>query len=195
MKTMSYIRRQSPIWRELPIDLISRSPVARWAPFSLRLIVGYGFMAHGLAKLARGPDAFPAILHALGVPAPHLMGWLTILVEIVGGLAVLLGAWVPLASIPMAAVLLVAIFTVHLPYGFSSIKLQAVTAAGAQFGPPGFETDLLYLACLVALVLGGSGPLSIERLMAKRREIARASLHAEPFAGSRKVQESVEPLR
>jgi hypothetical protein len=28
---------------------------------------------------------------------------------------------------------------VHLPYGFSSIKLQAVTAAGAQFGPPGFE--------------------------------------------------------
>ena len=78
---------------------------------------------------------------ALGVPAPHLMGWLTILVEILGGLAVLLGALVPLASIPMAAVLLVAMVTVHLPYGFSSIKLLAVTAAGAQFGPPGFETD------------------------------------------------------
>jgi putative oxidoreductase len=112
-------------------------------------------MEHGFAKLARGFDAFPAILQALGVPAPHLMGWLTILVEIIGGLAVLLGALVPLASIPMAAVLLVAIVTVHLPYGFSSIKLQAVTAAGAQFGPPGFETDLLYLACLTALVLGG----------------------------------------
>src|SRR5262249_55630724 len=96
-----------------------------------------------------------------------------IFVEIFGGLAVLLGALVPLASIPMAAVLLVAIFTVHLPYGFSSIKLQAVTAAGAQFGPPGFETDLLYLACLAALVLGGSGPLSIDGLLAKRREIAR----------------------
>ena len=50
------------------------------------------------------------------------MGWLTILVEIFGGLAVLLGALVPLASIPMAAVLLVAMFTVHLPYGFSSIS-------------------------------------------------------------------------
>jgi putative oxidoreductase len=99
------------------------------------------------------------------------MGWLTIFIEIVGGLAVLLGALVPLASIPMAVVLLVAMFTVHLPYGFSSIKLQAVTAAGAQFGPPGFETDLLYLACLAALVLGGSGPLSIEGLLAKRREI------------------------
>lgn len=161
------------MWRDLPLDLISRSPLARWAPVSLRLIVGYGFMEHGFAKLARGPDAFPAILHALGVPAPHFMGWLTILVEIVGGLAVLLGAWVPLASIPMGAVLLVAVVTVHLPYGFGSIKLQAVTAAGAQFGPPGFETDLLYLACLVALVLGGSGPLSIEQLMAKRREVAR----------------------
>jgi len=62
-------------------------------------------------------------------------------------------------------VLLVAMFTVHLPYGFSSIKLLAVTPAGAQFGPPGFETDLLYLACLAALVLSGAGPLSIDGLI------------------------------
>jgi putative oxidoreductase len=70
---------------------------------------------------------------------------------------VILGAFVTLASLPMAAVLLVAMFSVHLPYGFSSIKIQAVTAAGAQFGPPGYEVDLLYLVCLAALVLGGSG--------------------------------------
>ena len=164
---MSYLCRWSPMWRDLPVDLISRSPIARWAPLPLRLIVGYGFMEHGFAKLARGPDAFPIILQALGVPAPHLMGWLTILVEMFGGLAVLLGALVPLASIPMAAVLLVAMLTVHLPYGFSSVKLEAVTAAGAQFGPPGFETDLLYLACLAALVLGGSGPLAIQGILTK----------------------------
>ena len=54
--------------------------LARWAPVPPRLIVGYGFIEHGFAKLARGPDAFPVILQALGVPAPHLMGWLTILV-------------------------------------------------------------------------------------------------------------------
>jgi hypothetical protein len=35
-------------------------------------------------------------------------------------------------------------------------QVMAVTAAGAQFGPPGYETNLLYLACLAALVLGGS---------------------------------------
>ena len=177
MKPTSYIPRRSPTWRDLAIDRISRSPIARWAPIPLRLIVGYGFMEHGFAKLARGPDAFPIILHAIGVPAPHLMGWLTILVEIFGGLAVLLGALVPLASIPMAAVLLVAIFTVHLPYGFSSIKLLAVTTAGPQFGPPGFETDLLYLACLTALVLGGSGPLAIDAFLAKRRAVARPLSH------------------
>src|SRR5712691_10898053 len=101
MKATSYIERRSPMWRDLPIDLISMSPFARWAPVPLRLIVGYGFMEHGFAKLARGLDAFPAILQALDVPAPHLMGWLTILVEIVGGLAVLLGALVPLSCPPL----------------------------------------------------------------------------------------------
>src|SRR5262245_3518777 len=141
---------------------------SRWAPLSLRLIVGFGFIAHGYAKLAKGPEAFVAIVHAIGVPAPYLMAWLTIGIELLGGLAVLLGAFVPLVSLPMAAVLLVAIFTVHLPFGFTSIKLLAVTAAGPQFGPPGYETDLLYLACLVALVLGGSGRWPIDRLIVRK---------------------------
>jgi len=147
----------------------SDSRIARWAPIPLRLIVGYGFMEHGFAKLDKGPEAFAAILHALGVPAPHLMAWATILTEVVGGLAVILGAFVALIALPLAALLVVAIFTVHLPYGFSSIKLVAVTAAGAQFGPPGYEANLLYLACLAALVLGGSGPLAIDGLVRKRR--------------------------
>lgn len=134
------------------------------------MIVGWGFMAHGFAKLSKGPDAFAAILNALGVPAPHLMAWSTIGVELIGGFAVLVGGLVWAVSLPMAVVLLVAMFTVHLPYGFSSIKLVAVTQAGAQFGPPGYETDLLYIACLTALVLGGSGPLSIDGLIAQRKD-------------------------
>ena len=112
-----------------------RLSIARWASIPLRLIVGFGFMEHGFAKLYKGPDVFAAILHALAVPAPHLMAWASILIELFGGLAILLGAFVSLVSLPMAALLSVAIFTVHLPYGFSSIKLIAVTAAGAQFGP------------------------------------------------------------
>lgn len=147
---------------------LSRASVARWAPLPLRLMVGYGFMQHGFAKLSKSPEAFAVILHAIGVPAPHLMAWLTILVEVFGGLAVLLGAFVTLASVPMAAVLLVAIFTVQLPYGFSSIKLMSVTSGHAQFGPPGYECNLLYLACLVALVIGGSGPMAIDGYLKRK---------------------------
>jgi putative oxidoreductase len=146
----------------------ARLHLARWSPIPLRLIVGYGFMAHGYAKLARGPGNFIEILNAIGVPMPELMGWATIIVELAGGLAVLAGAGIALVSIPMAAILLVAIFTVHLPNGFSSIKLLAVTDGVAQFGQPGYETDLLYLACLVTLVLGGSGPFSVDHMLAKR---------------------------
>jgi putative oxidoreductase len=155
----------------MSFSLFHRFAIDRWALIPVRLIVGFGFLEHGFAKLARGPDAFANILQAMGVPGPHFMAWATILVEILGGLAVILGAFVKLASLPMAAVLLVAMFTVHLPYGFSSIKLQAVTAAGAQFGPPGYEVDLLYLACLATLVLGGSGPLAIDGLIRKRRKV------------------------
>src|SRR5580704_4335292 len=139
-----------------------------WYAIPLRLIVGFGFMEHGYAKLARGPDDFANILHALGMPASVWLSWATVLVELLGGLAVIVGAFIPLASVPMAFVLLVAIFTVHLPYGFSSIKLQSVTAAGAHFGQPGYETDLLYLAGLVALVLGGSGPYALDQLLIRR---------------------------
>ena len=152
-------------------DFLHGFAINRWPLLPLRLIVGFGFMEHGLAKLAKGPDAFANILQAMGVLGPHFMAWSTILVEILGGLAVILGLFVTLASLPMAAVLLVAMFTVHLPYGFSSIKLEAVTAAGAQFGPPGYEVDLLYLACLTALVLGGPGPLAIGGLITKRRKV------------------------
>jgi len=139
----------------------------------LRLIVGYGFVTHGFAKLAKGPEHFFLILKALGVPAPHIMGWATILIEIIGGFAVLAGAFVTVFSVPMAAVLLVAMFRVHLQYGFSSIKLIAVTTAGPQFGPPGYEVALLYLACLAALVLGGCGPFSVDGLLAKTTWVAR----------------------
>jgi putative oxidoreductase len=147
--------------------MFKRLKIPAWAPVPLRLIVGFGFLEHGYAKLSKGPEAFAAILHALNVPFPHLMAWLTILTELLGGFAVLLGAFVLLVSLPMAVVLLTAMVSVHLQYGFSSIKLMAVTPAGAKFGPPGYECDLLYLACLVALVLSGSGPFSLDRVFSR----------------------------
>ena len=144
-------------WRDL------RARFAPYAVIPLRLIVGYGFLAHGLAKWSKGPEVFAGILHAMGVPLPHVMAWVTIATEIVCGVAFLIGAFVPLVSIPAIILLAVAIFTVHLPYGFSSIKLLSVNNGRAQFGPPGYECDLLYIACIVALALIGPTPCSIDK--------------------------------
>jgi putative oxidoreductase len=141
----------------------SRAGLAPYAMLPIRLIAGFGFLAHGLAKWSKGPAAFASVLHAIGVPAPHLMAWFTIATEILGGIAILLGAFVAVVSIPAIVLLVVAIFSVHLPYGFSSIKLVGIVNGRAQFGPPGYECDLLYIACLLALALGAPTPWSVDR--------------------------------
>lgn len=137
----------------------------KWALLPLRLVIGFGFMAHGYAKLSRGPEGFAKILGTLGVPAPELTAWITALVEFFGGLAIMAGAFVSIVSIPLIIIMLVAMFTVHLPYGFSSIKLMAVTATGHQFGTPGYEMNLLYIAGLLTLVLGGVSPFSTDAML------------------------------
>ena len=156
--------------------MLASSLLARWAPLPLRLIVGYGFIVHGYAKLSRGPETFAAVLHTIGVPQPHVLAWLTTLVELVGGAAILVGAFVPVAAVPMAIVLMTALLTIHLPYGFFSVRLVEVTASGTRFGPVGYEVILLYLAGLAALVTGGSGPLSVDewRRGLRYREPGRA---------------------
>jgi putative oxidoreductase len=146
-----------------------RALFGRFAPLPLRLIVGYGFMAHGIAKLTRGPETFAVVLHTLGVPMPFLLAWLTTLVELIGGFCILIGAFVSIVSLPMAVVLLTALFTIHLPYGFFSVKLAQVSESGTKFGPVGYEIILLYLAGLSTLVLGGAGPFSIDKWRSSRR--------------------------
>jgi putative oxidoreductase len=67
----------------------------------------------------------------------------------------------------MITVLVVATVTVHWPNGFSAIKLMSYDAAGAHFGQPGYETDLLYIAAILALCLTGPGPFSVDRLLTR----------------------------
>ena len=145
-----------------------------FALLPLRLMVGFGFAAHGWAKLSRGPENFATILAAIGVPQPHLAAWLTSLLEFAGGISLMLGAFVLPLSLPLAAVMLTAMFTVHFHDGFSSVRLQAVTASGARFGPIGYEMNLLYIAGLVTLALSGAGggALSIDRYLAARKQTA-----------------------
>ena len=67
----------------------------------------------------------------MGLPSSFLLGWLTIVVELVGGLMILVGALIPLATLPMMIVLFVAIITVHLPNGFSSTTANFVGATSS----------------------------------------------------------------
>jgi putative oxidoreductase len=140
----------------------------QWAPLPLRLIIGYGFMAHGWAKLSRGPAEFAKLLEQIGAPLPEATAWVSTLIEILGGLTILAGAFVAAVSIPLIVMMLVAMFTVHLRYGFSAINTIGLTAEGPQFSPPGYEVNLLYIAGLLALILGGAGALSIDQLLARR---------------------------
>jgi putative oxidoreductase len=140
----------------------------QWAPLPLRLVIGYGFMAHGLAKLSRGPAEFAKLLEQIGTPMPEATAWVSALIEVFGGLMILVGAFVVAVRVPLIAMMLVAMFTVHLRYGFSSINTIGLTAYGPKFGPPGYEINLLYIAGLLALIMGGAGAFSIDRLLARR---------------------------
>jgi len=144
-----------------------------WVLFPLRLAIGLGFAAHGFAKLSRGPAAFAAILAALGIPAPLPTAWVTSMLELAGGVALLLGAAVAPFALPLAVVVATATFSVHWSYGFLSVRLKSIGPDGAVFGPVGYEIVLLYLAALAALALGGAGPLSVDRWRDHARSSAR----------------------
>ncbi len=139
-----------------------------WA-LPLRLVVGFGFAAHGYAKLARGPAAFAAILSAIGIPAPVPTAWATSILELGGGIAIMLGAAVLPVCLPLIVIMATAMFGVHFRYGFSSVRLKSISDAGAVFGPVGYEVNLLYIAALVALALGGDSPISVDRWRRRKR--------------------------
>ncbi len=103
-------------------------------------------MAHGWAKWSKGPEGFGQLLQQIGVPLPELTAWMVIM--------------------------LVAMFTVHLQYGFSSVNTIGLTKAGPVFGPLGYEVNLLYIAGLLALVMAGGGTWSFDRWLARRREMS-----------------------
>lgn len=141
----------------------------KWALLPLRLIIGFGFAAHGYAKLSRGPDKFAIVLESIGVPLPHVMAWITTLLEFVGGLSVMAGAFVVPLTLPLTVVMTTALISVHLQYGFSSIRLKSITASGAEFGPIGYELNLVYIAGLIALALGGPTKLSLDCWLKMRK--------------------------
>ena len=150
-------RRQSESWRRSESIAI----------LLLRLVIGFGFMVHGWAKLSRGPDKFAQLLVYLDIPAPGFMAWLVTISELIGGLMMILGAFVLVLSIPLIIIHLVAMFGIHIHYGFSSVNTIGLSTQGPLFGPPVFEISLLYISGILALSIFGAGALSIDGLCGK----------------------------
>ncbi len=144
-----------------------------WAPLPLRLILGFGFLYHGWEKIADGTQMFQGMLQMIGIPGGAATAWLVALVEFFGGLALLLGAFVALAAIPLIIDMLVAMVTVHLPHGFSFMNITGMGPEGPTFGMPGYEITLLYIGGLLALALGGAGAYSVDRMRADRERPAQ----------------------
>lgn len=144
-----------------------------WAAVPLRLIVGYGFIAHGVAKWSAGPEHFGKLLQVIGTPAPGATAWIVMLLEIFGGVAIVAGLFVEIVSIPLIVSMLVAMFTIHIHYGYSSVHTIGLTAAGPVFGPPGYEINLLYIGALLTVAVIGSGPLSMDRWLFARARTGR----------------------
>jgi putative oxidoreductase len=140
----------------------------RWGLVPLRLVVGFGFLAHGWAKWSRGPAAFAKLLAQIGVPLPQVTAWAVTLTEILGGIALMLGALVAIVSLPLIVSMLVAMFTVQLRFGFSSVNTIGLTPEGPVFGPPGYEINLLYIGALVALATAGPSPWSVDAWRRRR---------------------------
>ena len=127
-----------------------------WGLTVLRIIVGMVFLVHGIQKVfVFGVSGFAGNLEGMGVPLPLFFSTVVTLVELLGGMALILGLFTRVVVIPLAIDMLVAILTVHLPNGFFTSS-------------NGYEFPLVLLAACVALMLGGSGEASLDRVLAAR---------------------------
>lgn len=124
-----------------------------WAAVALRLALGVIFLVHGYPKLKdmQGTSGF---LAGLGFKPGMLWAIILGVTEFAGGLALILGLFMRLAAglliISMAIATLLKIFKWKTPF------------SGDQVG---WEFDLLIIAVLVALILIGSGSVSLDHFL------------------------------
>lgn len=121
--------------------------------FILRLVVGFVFAMHGLGKLVGPPfvgggmDGTISFFTQLGIPAPDIAAWGVGLAETLGGVALILGAAVPIAALVLSVDIGVAI-------------LLLLTRAGKPM-LGGVELELALLAGSLCLFFAGPGILSV----------------------------------
>ena len=122
----------------------------------VRVIVGVVFLAHGYQKFfIFGLAGSTAAFGQMGVPAPSITAPMVATLELVGGLALILGFLTRLAALGLAINMLGAIVFVRIAGGF--------------FMPNGAEYEIALCVACLALVLAGAGAMSIDATLAARR--------------------------
>jgi putative oxidoreductase len=121
----------------------------------LRLVLGAIFIAHGYQKVfIYGFSGVTTSFGQMNIPFVSIVAPLIAILEFVGGIALLFGAFTRVVAILIACEMLGAIIFVHAKAGF--------------FAPKGLEYPLANLAMLVAVALIGAGAYSIDAMFARR---------------------------
>ena len=127
---------------------------AHWAPLVLRLGIGLTFFFAGLDKVLGGTAGVAGFFGSLGVPLPGVMAPFISYLELLGGLALILGVFTRAFSLLFVGDMLVALLLVGIP-----------AFLGAESIPQGWSelrTELLLLVGSLALALLGPGLLSLD---------------------------------
>ena len=151
-----------------------------YGPAALRLVVGAVFVAHGAQKLfgvwgGGGLEGTAAYFTQLGLRPALPLAALVGMVELVGGLMLIIGAATLFAALALAMTMAVAIWKVHLANGFF-LNWNLTPGQGH-----GYEFNLVLIGALISLMLSGPGAFSIDGQRARSAEAkayGRARLRA-----------------
>ncbi|MBY6087205.1 DoxX family protein [Priestia flexa] len=117
--------------------------------FFIRVVLGLTFFIHGLSKFQGGIDGTVGFFESIGISG--FMAYVVAIIELIGGVAVIVGLGTRIVAALFVFVMLGAIFTAKL---------------GAPF-VGGYELDIALLAMSLHLVFAGSGALSLDQLLRK----------------------------
>lgn len=137
----------------------------QWAPLTLRLPFGVIFFAHGAQKVLGWFGGYgwhgtmQYFTQSLHIPAP--VAAIAILVELLGGLALLAGVFTRCAALLAAVEMLVAAILVHLPNGFFLNWMNEPNKGH------GIEYNVALIGASLALMLLGGGRLSVDEAFRK----------------------------
>lgn len=134
-----------------------------WAPLVLRVLLGVVVFPHGAQKLFGwfGGYGFSGTMSFFtdGMGLPWLLGFLVIILESIGALALIAGFATRLVAIAYVVLALGIIFTSHIQNGFF------MNWFGAQAGE-GYEYFILWIGMAITLTITGGGKYSIDTKLA-----------------------------